>query len=303
MGRPTDVRRALAGDACKHTPDPQREVEMPHISANDIELHYEATGRGEPLVLVHGGWSDLHNWQAVAPGLAQSFLVVAYDRRGHGQSERADQGTRRDQEDDLAALIEGLEGGPAHIVGTSFGASIAIGLAARRPELIRSLIAHEPPLMSVVAHDPDIQPLLGEVQTTIQSVLARLAGRDVEGGARQFVEDVVLGPGAWEQLPEPLRKTMVETAPAFVAEQRDPKWASVDLAELSHARCPVLLTQGDQSPRWFLGIIAKLAEGIDGAEVRTYRGAGHAPHITHPNDYLAVITDFLARSLEPTLLG
>jgi hypothetical protein len=88
MGRPTDVRRALAGDACKHTPDPQREVEMPHISANDVELHYEVTGRGEPLVLVHGGWSDLHNWQAVAPGLAQSFLVVAYDRRG-SRPERA----------------------------------------------------------------------------------------------------------------------------------------------------------------------------------------------------------------------
>jgi pimeloyl-ACP methyl ester carboxylesterase len=157
--------------------------------------------------------------------------------------------------------------------------------------------------MSVVAHDPDIQPLLGEVQTTVQSVLARLAGGDIEGGARQFVEEVALGPGAWEQLPEPLRKTMIETAPAFVAEQRDPNWASVDLAELSQARCPVLLTQGDQSPTWFLGVIAKLAEGIDGAEVRTYRGAGHAPHITHPNDYLATITDFLVRSLEPTLLA
>ena len=276
---------------------------MPHISANDVELHYEVTGQGEPLVLVHGGWSDLHNWRAVASGLAESFLVVAYDRRGHGQSERADQGTRRDQEDDLAALVEGLDVGPAHIAGTSFGASIAIGLATRRPELIRSLIAHEPPLISVVARDPEIQPLLGEVQTAIQSVLARLAGGDIEGGARQFVEDVALGPGAWEQLPEPLRETMIETAPAFVAEQRDPQWASADLAELSHAPCPVLLTQGSQSPPWFLGIIAKLAEAIDGAEVQTYRGAGHAPHITHPNDYLATTTDFLVRPLEPALLG
>jgi pimeloyl-ACP methyl ester carboxylesterase len=275
---------------------------MPHISANDVELFYEPTGRGEPLVLVHGGWSDHHNWQAVAPDLAESFLVVAYDRRGHGRSERADQGTRRDQEDDLAALIEALDCGPAHIAGTSFGASIAIGMSARQPELVRSVIAHEPPLMSLVAEDPDIQPLIGAVQTTIQSVLARLARGDIEGGARQFVEEVALGPGAWEQLPEPLRETMVATAPAFVAEQRDARWSMVDLAELSHLRRPVMLGQGDQSPPWFLGIVAKLAETIEDAEVRTYPAAGHAPHITHPNDYLAAVTDFLARSREPTLL-
>jgi pimeloyl-ACP methyl ester carboxylesterase len=276
---------------------------MPQISANDVELYYDVTGEGDPLLLVHGGWSDHHNWQAVAPGLAQSFLVVAYDRRGHGQSERAsNQGTRRDQEDDLAVLIEKLDCGPVHVAGTSFGASIAIGLAARRPELVRSLIAHEPPLISLVAHDPEIQPLVGQVQATVQSVLARLGLGDVEGGARLFVEEVALGPGAWEQLPEPLRKTMFETASAFAAEQRDPNWASMDVPEISRLQCPVLLTQGDQSPPWFLGIVAKLAQIIDGAEVRTYRGAGHAPHITHPSDYLAGITDFLARSLEPTQL-
>jgi pimeloyl-ACP methyl ester carboxylesterase len=276
---------------------------MPHMSANNVELHYEVSGQGDPLVLVHGGWSDLHNWQPVAPDLAHSFLVVAIDRRGHGQSERlADQGTRRDQEDDLAALIEGLGRGPVHIVGTSFGGSIAIGLAARRPELVRSVIAHEPPLISLVADDPQMEPLMAEVQGSVQSVLERLALGDVEGGARQFVEEVALGPGAWEQLPKPLRETMIDSAPAFVAEQEDPNWASLDLAELSRVDLPVLLTQGDQSPPWFAGIVARLAELVDGATVRTYGAAGHAPHITHPSDYLATVTDFLVLSPEPAQL-
>ena len=274
---------------------------MAHMSANSVQLHYEMTGQGDPLVLVHGGWSDLHNWQPVAPGLAESFLVVAVDRRGHGKSERT-WGTRREQEDDLAALIEGLGRGPAHVAGTSFGGSIAIGLAARRPELVRSVIAHEPPLISLVAHDPDVQPLMDEVHGSMQSVLARLARGDVEAGARQFVEEVALGPGAWEQLPEPLRETMIDSAPAFVAEQQDPHWASLDLAVLSRVDLPVLLTQGDQSPPWFAGIVAKLAELVDGATVSTYRGAGHAPHITHPDDYLAALTEFLVRTPEPALL-
>lgn len=275
---------------------------MPHISANDVELYYEATGQGEPLVLVHGGWSDHGNWQPVAPGLAESFRVVTYDRRGHGQSERPGEGSLRDQEDDLAALIEGLDCAPAHVVGTSFGGSIAIGLATRRPELLRSVTVHEPPLMSLVAGERRLEPLMAEVQGSVESVLARVATGDRAGAARQFVEEVALGPGGWDLLPEPLRATMIDTAPSFAAEQGDPEWAYVDPAELSRLRCPVLLMQGDQSPPWFPVIVGKLAEGVDGAEVHTYRGGGHAPHLTHPNDYLAVVADFLMRSREAMLV-
>ena len=55
---------------------------MPHICRKQVELNYDATGSGETLVLVHGGWSDRHNWLTVAAELAGSFSVVAYDRRG-----------------------------------------------------------------------------------------------------------------------------------------------------------------------------------------------------------------------------
>ncbi len=276
---------------------------MPLISTTNVELYYEATGQGDPLVLVHGGWSDHDNWRPVVSGLAESFLVVAYDRRGHGQSDRPHQGTRRDQEDDLAGLIEALDRGPAHIAGTSFGGSIALGLATRHPELVRSVIAHEPPLMSVVAGDPPaIEPLMADVQATVREVLAGVARGDVQAAARQFVEEVALGPGAWAQLPAPLRATMIDTAPAFLAEQQDANWASLDPAELSGIELPVLLTQGDESPPWFPAIVAKLAEAIESAKVLTYSGAGHAPHLTHPDDYLAGVTDFLAHLPEPAQL-
>src|SRR5918999_1476317 len=146
------------------------ETEMPRMSTNGVELNYELTGSGETLVLVHGGWSDRNNWLPVAPELARSFSVVAYDRRGHGLSTHDVPGSRRDQEDDLAALIEDVSGEPAHVVGTSFGASIAIGLASRPPDLFRSVVAHEPPLISVAADDPDVRVQLGAVQGSIEAV-------------------------------------------------------------------------------------------------------------------------------------
>jgi pimeloyl-ACP methyl ester carboxylesterase len=294
MGSPTDARPAAGNEAVlNHHPD-EGETEMPRVSANEVELNYDLTGSGETLVLVHGGWSDRNNWLTVVAELARSFSVVAY-RRGHGLSQRGFQGSRRDQEDDLAALIDGIVGEPVHVAGTSFGASIAIGLASRRPELVRSVIAHEPPLISVAADDPEVRPQLEAVQARVQAVSARVARGDAGGAAEQFVEEVALGPGAWELLPQPLRETMVDGAFAFVAEQQDPMWAHVELGTLSNIACPLLLTQGDESPAWFRLIVARLAEAIDHAEVHTYRGAGHAPHLTHPSDYLATVTDFLSR--------
>jgi pimeloyl-ACP methyl ester carboxylesterase len=92
---------------------------------------------------------------------------------------------------------------------------------------------------------------------------------------------------------------MIDSAPAVLAEQQDTNWASVDPVALSGIEPPILLTQGDQSPPWFPAIVAKLAEAIESAKVLTSPGAGHAPHLTHPDDYLAGVTDFLARLPEP----
>jgi pimeloyl-ACP methyl ester carboxylesterase len=63
---------------------------------------------------------------------------------------------------------------PNQIIGNSWGASAVMGLAARRPDLVRSVIAHEPPLMSLVAGDPVVEPLIQEVQTTIERVPKQL---------------------------------------------------------------------------------------------------------------------------------
>lgn len=268
---------------------------MPRISANGVELNYDLTGTGETLVLVHGGWSNRNNWLSVVPELARSFGVVAYDRRGHGLSTRDVPGSRRDQEDDLAALIEGLADEPVHVAGTSFGGSIAIGLAARRPDLVRNVVVHEPPLISVTGGDPDARVQIESVQAAIGSVCAAVQRGDARSAAERFVEEIALGPGAWELLPEPLRETMVDSAPAFVAEQQDPAWADAELGELASISCPLLITGGDESPPWFAPIVAELAAAIGHAEAHTYRGAGHAPHLTNPGDYLAVVTDFLSR--------
>src|SRR5574338_744446 len=121
---------------------------MADAHVNGIRLFWEQHGdSGAPLVMVHGSWGDHHNWDAVVPELAKSFRVMTYDRRGHSQSERpAGQGSLDEDVADLAELIGSNGLAPVHVIGNSGGAIVSLKLAAFRPELLASLVVHEPPL-------------------------------------------------------------------------------------------------------------------------------------------------------------
>jgi alpha-beta hydrolase superfamily lysophospholipase len=87
---------------------------MPEAEVNGIKLYYELHGSGDALALVHGSWVDATAWRFVLAGLAESFRVLTYDRRGHSRSERpATQGSFDEDGDDLAALLEALDLAPA----------------------------------------------------------------------------------------------------------------------------------------------------------------------------------------------
>src|SRR5713226_988282 len=135
---------------------------MSSAQINGISLWFETLGAsGSPVVMVHGSWGDHHNWDLVAPGLAETHTVLTYDRRGHSQSERlTSQGSVHEDVADLAALIETTGIAPAHVIGNSGGAIISLRLAVERPELIRSLVVHEPPLVGVIADDPAMASIL-----------------------------------------------------------------------------------------------------------------------------------------------
>jgi len=183
-----------------------------------------------------------------------------YDRRGHSESERpTGQGSVREDVVDLAALIEHLRLAPAWVVGSSFGASITLRLAGERPELFRGLIAHEPPLFSLLADNSAIAPMLEEVGRRIGAVTERIASGDHAGAAEQFVETVGLGPGTWARLAPDFRQTLIENAPTFLDEALDPEYLAFDLAWIKAFSRPSLLTTGDQSPPTFAPVVANLA--------------------------------------------
>jgi pimeloyl-ACP methyl ester carboxylesterase len=260
-----------------------------------LDLHYEIEGAGEAIVFVHGGFTDHQAWRFVAPALAESFQVVTYDRRGHSSSgPEPGPASRADEERDLIGLIEALDLGRVHLVGSSYGGSIVLGTAACRPDLVRSVVAHEPALLHLV-QEPDMVA----IERKMQDVAEQLAAGDLVGGTRRFVEELILGQGWWDRMPDVTRDVMVANSPTIVDMITDPGWASLDVDELEGTGIPVLVTDGDASPPWLRLIVTALAALAPSATRRTYAGAGHMPHITHPTDLEEAVRGWVTRSPVP----
>lgn len=262
---------------------------MATAPVNGVDLYYSAVGSGPSLCLVHGSWGDADNWAQVVPRLAEHCAVITYDRRGHSRSERpTTQGSVHEDVADLAALIEHLDLAPTFVCGNSYGALITLRLAATRADLLRGIAVHEPPAMPLLSEDPVFAPLVEAVSQEDAPVRDLLEAGEYAAAAELFVEMIALGPGQWAQLPEPVRQTFIRNAPTFLDEMRDPDCDDLDLAALATYSGPALLTHGDQSPPMFGPILDRIAQALPHAKRHLYVGAGHVPHLTHPDDYARV---------------
>ncbi|MGW5875996.1 alpha/beta fold hydrolase [Nocardiopsis terrae] len=139
----------------------RRSPEVRTLRVPGARLHAEVRGSGPLLLMVPGGPQDAGVLADQARRLAEGYTTVAYDPRGNSRS-TLDGGPGAWEEDqrldvhaeDAARLIREFSDGPAHVFGTSGGAQIGLALAARHPELVRTLVAHEPPCVPLL-DDPE----------------------------------------------------------------------------------------------------------------------------------------------------
>lgn len=127
------------------------------LDTGNVELYYEIRGSGPTIVMLPGAGGDAGYFTGVADYLADAFTVITYDRRGNSRSTGRVQALMNvsDQSDDVAALIAAFCSGPALVFGNSGGAIVALDVAARHPEAVLGIIAHEPPLVGLLpADDP-----------------------------------------------------------------------------------------------------------------------------------------------------
>ncbi len=268
---------------------------MPNAVINGVNLAYEMAGEsGPPMVLVHGSWVNRGNWAFVVPGLASKFRVITYDRRGHSQSIAPRGGTLDDDVQDLAALLAHLGFAQAHVVANSLGGLIALRFAAAHPELVSSLNIHEPPVIEMLSLDPADASLYDSFSNAGDPVGAHLeAGRYPEG-AEAFVDTIA--PGVWAGLPDAAKTMFVQNAPTYLDELNDHEADNLYSQLLGRIEARCLLTEGSVGPPFFSRIVAQLVQRMPGSSHFTFEGAGHAPHASHPKEFVAKATAFALNS-------
>jgi 3-oxoadipate enol-lactonase len=132
---------------------------MPHVNANGVSLHYQQAGAGPDVVLLHAVTANMAVWLVfnLVDTLAQDHRVTAYDLRGHGLSEATPTGyTSADMAEDFRALHDALGLGPAYLIGHSFGAVVAMHVAATYPDLVSGLILSDPYFPGLARLEPNL---------------------------------------------------------------------------------------------------------------------------------------------------
>jgi pimeloyl-ACP methyl ester carboxylesterase len=111
-----------------------------YIEANGVNYYYEIHGRGEPLLLLHGGLGSIQMFGPVLTALAESRQVIGVDLHGHGRTALGDRPISLiDMGDDMAVVVKELGHEHVDVLGYSFGGGVAFRLAVQHPELVRRL--------------------------------------------------------------------------------------------------------------------------------------------------------------------
>jgi pimeloyl-ACP methyl ester carboxylesterase len=275
-------------------------------------LAYEEVGEGEPVVFVHGGESDLRTWEQQLPAIAVSYRAISYSRRYARPNEDIPDGVD-DQMlvhvDDLAAFLSAAGAVPAHLVGNSWGAFICLLTAIRYPELVRTLVLEEPPVLPLVigaGARPDVRVLLPSLirrpwttltvlgfgaRTVAPVQKAFRCGQD-ERAMEIFITGV-LGRAAYERLPERRKQQMRENNSALRAQMLGAGFPALSEADVRGVRQPTLLVTGEHSPAFLLRLTDLLEERLPEVERVEIPGASHVMHEENAAAVNAALLEFL----------
>lgn len=263
-------------------------------SPDGTRLVVRRIGAGDPVVLVHGSGGGLHSWAAVADLLADDHELWMPARRGYGPSD-VPPGVKSfpDEVADLVAVVRaasGPSGRPVHLVGASYGATLALHTAAAEPGDLRSLAVFEAPLY---AAGPTTGALLDRYRAAFERDDAPAMAAALNEVTRVPAEIVAaFAAQAGDRRPDPVeaRRTAVGWLHDLEALASD----GTDLARWSSISLPTLLMQGADTWEPMPSTMNALAATIPGARQVVWPGQSHFVTMTAPTLVADTLRGFFA---------
>lgn len=259
---------------------------MPSLRSNNINLHYEISGEGQPLLFIHGLGSSARDWELQVAEFSRSYRVITFDLRGHGRSDKpAGPYSLPMFAADTAGLLRSLDVESAHVVGLSLGGGVAFQLAVDFPGLLRTMV--------IVNSAPElvVRTFKDRIGVWQRFVIVKLLGMHRMGE--------VLAKRLFPKIEHaPLQATFVERWA-----ENDPRayqdamramigWSVTE--KLGSIKCPTLILAADQdyTPVALKQAYTKL---IPNAQLVVIPDSRHATPVEQPEKFNNVLMEFLAK--------
>jgi pimeloyl-ACP methyl ester carboxylesterase len=258
------------------------------VNVGDASIHYELSGTGRPVVLIHGWAQDLTIWDDQVGALSPTYRVLRYDRRSYGGSTGHADPTA--DPDDLRILLDSLKIPSAVVLGLSGGARTALTFAVAFPDRVDALVLYGsgPPV--------GFQPMpAGPMPNARFGEIARNHGLD---SLRKFVGSIGL---RWDPLNNPDYRKRIERMWSRydgrdLLDPRPPsgRTSPARMADLAKIRVPTLIVVGDHEVPLFRLVADTLTRRIPNARQVVIADGGHGAHFAQPERFNAALLEFLA---------
>lgn len=253
-----------------------------------MQLNHKTFGQGPPLLILHGLFGTLDNWQTLAKRWAADYTVVLVDQRNHGRSPHVDNHDYPGLAEDLKAFMEANWMYEAHVLGHSMGGKTAMQLALHYPDLVNKLVVVD---IAPKSYPGGHEPILDALNSLDLSLVedrkdadAFLAGQIKDPGVRQFLlKNLTRTPAGnyqWKMNLPVLNKD----------------YASI-LGNVSGGvpfEGPTLFVRGEKSDYIEPTDLPLLRTYFPAAQLETIAQAGHWVHAEQPERLYQVVSDFLA---------
>jgi pimeloyl-ACP methyl ester carboxylesterase len=269
------------------------------------QLHYVdqgEEGQSPVIIFIHGGLDDYRCWQFQIDSFSKKYRAISYSRRfaypNKWIGNVAQDNTIEDNARDLAELIRKLDLAPAHLVGASYGAFTALYCVSKNPELAKTMILNEPPIMQFLAgsHRKDDVELLQGFKTHVLSPTQNASrARDFRKAAQVAIDGIMEIENYFGQLPEKGKQYLVDNAKSLGSELESTISTSYTIEDVKQVTTiPTLLVKGELSPKWLLRISDILCDNMPNSEQIVI------PNVSHDDFkpgtfFTSKVMDFFAR--------
>ena len=272
---------------------------MPSATIRGAQIHYGVTGTGQPMLLIPGLGLDRNYYRLGTPELAKHFTVYGVDPRGIGESTKSPPPyTVEAWADDFVDLIKALDVGPMHVLGSSLGGAMALALAERAPQLVKSL--------TVVGGFSELDRA-AEINFGLRMRLIELLGLSQEVADYMALwtlsRDFINSDSGYQQMlanQTIIKKNSAELYHAFVKavlawgrslpeQKSEPKFT----ARLGNIKARTLVIGSGNDELIPLVLSEKIAAGIPGAKLVVMPKGGHIPFIEKPAEVVQIVLDFI----------